>query len=102
MAISKKGFRTIVVEGKTYAWKFKEKIVILNEEQEGSLLVVDFGWYDPWLYANDPKNKPPEFEPKTVTPKFVAACIAYALEQGWEKTDMRISFREGDFSLISS
>ena len=102
MAISKKGFRNIVVEGKTYAWKFKEKILILNEEQEGSLLVVDIGWYDPWFYANDLKNKPPDFEPKTVTPKFVAACIAYALKQGWEKTDMRITYREGNFSLFTS
>ena len=32
MAISKKGFRKIIVNGQQFSWKFKKKILITNDE----------------------------------------------------------------------
>ena len=46
-------------------------------------LFIDYGWYDDWLYVNDIENKPPDYEPQIVTPKFVGKSIEYALKNGW-------------------
>lgn len=99
MAISKKGLRKINVEGKNYYWKFNEKVYIVGDGIAGSLLIVDIGWYDVWLYVNDKENRPPDFEPKSVTPKFVSESILFALTQGWDKGKMEIEFRNGNYKL---
>jgi hypothetical protein len=33
---------------------------------------------------NDKKNRPPDFEPKIVTPEFVRLEIKFALENKWD------------------
>ncbi|MEH0152578.1 hypothetical protein V6R21_00450 [Limibacter armeniacum] len=97
MAISKKGLRKIVVDNREFYWKFNEKIFVISEEDKNSLLLVDFGWYDVWLFVNDKENKSPDFEPKSVTPKFVSESITYALTQGWDNGKMEIEFKNGDY-----
>ena len=97
MAISKKGLRKILINEQEFFWKFNEKIFVTSDETENSILIVDFGWYDVWLYVNDPQNKPPDFEPKSVTPKFVNDSISFALNQGWKEGKMELEFRNGNF-----
>ena len=97
MAISKKCLRKIAVDNRKFYWKFNEKVFVISDETKNSLLIVDFGWYDVWLYTNDRGNRPPDFEPKRVTPKFVSESITYALNQGWDDGKMEIEFRNGDY-----
>ena len=99
MAISKKGLRSITVKGQQFYWKFNGKVIVSSDEIKNSLLIVDFGWYDVWLYVNDKENRPPDFEPECVTPKFVSKSIMYALTQGWDDGKMEIEFRNGDYKL---
>lgn len=97
MAISKKGLRNIVVDGQKFYWKFNGKIIVNSDQIKNSLLIVDFGWYDAWLFVNDKNNKPPDFSPKSVTPKFVSESISFALAEGWEEGKMEIEFRNGNY-----
>ncbi|MBD0404912.1 hypothetical protein [Flammeovirga sp. EKP202] len=100
MAISKKGLRSIIVNRQQFYWKFNGKVIVSSYEFRNSLLIVDFGWYDVWLYVNDKENRPPDFEPKSVTPKFVSDSIIYALTQGWDYGKMEIEFRNGDYKIL--
>ena len=95
MAISKKGLRKITVNGQKFYWKFNEKIIVRSDEFKNSLLIIDFGWYDVWLYVNDKENRPPDFEPKIVTPQFVSESISFALAENWKEYKMEIEFTNG-------
>ena len=95
MAISKKGFRKIIVDERLFYWKFNKKIFVISNKNRNSLLIIDFGWYDVWLYVNDQENKPPDFEPRKVTPKFVSKSISFALKSGWEEGKIEIEFKAG-------
>ena len=97
MAIAKKGFRKIAVEGREFYWRFSKQIFVIPKGFENSLLIVDFGWFDSWLYVNDKKNRPADFEPKIVTPHFVRESITYALNQGWSDGKMEVEFRSGEY-----
>ena len=99
MAISKKGLRKIIVENHKFYWKFSGKIIVTSEEIKNGHLTVDFCWYDIWLYVNDKENRPPDFEPKIVTPKFVSESISYALNQGWEEGKALLEFRNGNYTM---
>ncbi|MCB9222748.1 MAG: hypothetical protein H6582_01120 [Crocinitomicaceae bacterium] len=102
MAIAKKGFRKIVVNGLPFHWKFNEKIIIAGGENGNGLLTVDFGWYDIWLYVNDQENEPPPYEPKRVTPEFVKKCIVFALSKEWKPDQsssvFNVFYQNGQFS----
>jgi len=100
MAIAKKGSRKIVVEGGTYYWKFNEKIFVFKEAYKNDILIVDFGWFDVWLYVNDKENRPPDFEPKSITPKFVRASIQFALSNGWSKGKFKIEFKNDLYKVV--
>ncbi len=99
MAISKKGLRKIIVENREFYWKFNGKIIVTSEEIKNCHLTIDFGWYDIWLYVNDKENRPPDFEPKNVTPKFVSESISNALNQGWEEGKALLEFRNGNYTM---
>ncbi|MEP0262693.1 hypothetical protein [Dokdonia sp.] len=99
MAISKKGLRSIVVNEDIFFWKFNKKVFVIPNEANNSLLIVDFGWYDVWDYANNAAQRPPDFEPRTVTPKFVSTSILYALNNGWKKGTFEIEFKKGNYRL---
>ena len=79
----KKGFRKIIVDDTTYNWRFSDSIEIRPEQNQSNKLEIDFGYFDPWLYVNDPENKPEEFEPKVVTPGFIKKVIKNAIQLGW-------------------
>lgn len=98
MAISKKGLRKITVNNRSFYWKFNEKIFVTSKESKNSLLIIDFGWYDIWLHANDIENRP-DFEPKNVTPKFVSQSILYAINQGWKEGNIQLEFRNGNYNI---
>lgn len=102
MAISKKGFRKVIVNKRLFYWKFNKKILVTCNEIKNSLLIVDFGWYDVWLYVNDEENRPPDFEPRTVTPKFVSESISFALNNGWEEGKVEIEFKSGLYRKIKA
>jgi hypothetical protein len=105
MAISKnkKGFRKIVVEGHNFNWRFDRIIDIRPENNKDNKLIVDFGWYDVWLYVNDKENRPPDFQPETITPAFVRRAILFALNSKWDiqiKTGlMKLNYREEVFEV---
>ncbi len=99
MAFSKKGFRKIVVAEREFYWKFNQKVLVISEEKKNSL-VVDFGWYDDWLYLGEGENKPTDFEPKAATPRFVSESIMFALTQGWNEENMALKYRKGKFTQI--
>jgi len=99
MAISKKGLRKIVVENGVFYWRFNEKVFVICEKYKNGILIVDFGWYDVWLYINDKENRLPDFEPKSVTPKFVSESIFFALSKGWKDGKMGIEFRNGSYQV---
>lgn len=100
MAISKKGLRTIIVEDEKYYWKFVNKVMVFNHEYTNGVLSIDFGYFDIWDYVNDQENKPPDFTPKVVTPKFVSESIKFALKNGWSKNKMSIKFKNGIYKVI--
>ncbi len=102
MAIAKKGFRKIEVEGEKYAWKFNGKVFVAKERNNRSTLIIDFGWFDGWLFANDRENRPPDFYPRVATPKFVSESIQFAIEQGWGGGNMEIEFRNGEYKKIKT
>lgn len=99
MAISKKGLRKIVIEYDVFYWRFNEKVFVNSEKYKNSLLIVDFGWHDVWLYVNDKENQLPDFEPKSVTPKFVRESIFFALSKGWKEGKMGIEFTNGNYQV---
>lgn len=99
MALPQKGLRKIVVGGDSYFWLFKQKIFVTTKDQK-NLLIVDFGWFDVWLYVNDPENRPADFEPRQVTPKFISDSIVFALENGWSKGKMELQFRNGIYKQV--
>ncbi|WP_378174094.1 hypothetical protein [Aquimarina sp. SS2-1] len=97
MAISKKGLRSITVDGQKFYWKFDGKVMVYSDQIKNGLLIVDFGWYDTWLFVNDNDNRPSDFEPKSVTPKFVSESISFALTKGWKEGKMEIEFKKGSY-----
>mgnify|MGYP000342000485 CR=1 FL=1 len=93
MAVSKKGQRRIVVDNISYHWKFTGKVFVSLDENTNALLIIDFGWYD-WIdYLGNVPNKPPDFEPQIATPKFVAASIKFAVNNGWDQGKLEIEYK---------
>lgn len=102
MAISKKGLRSITVDHQKYYWKFNEKIVIFPEGDPNCILTIDFGYFDIWLFVNDQEHRPPYFEPKPVTPKFVSESIQFALENNWKGKKMDVEYRNTIYNIKSN
>ena len=102
MSFPKKGSRLITVDDQVYCWKFKEKIFVGFGEERQGLLIIDFGYYDIWLYAGGP-DKPPEYFPKAITPEFVTQGIRFAINHGWKPTEnssaFNVKYRDEEFSV---
>jgi hypothetical protein len=99
----KRGFRKITVDGQNFNWRLAGVIDVRPDSQKENKLTIDFGWYDEWLYVNDKENRPPDFEPQTVTPSFVRQAILYALDHKWgikKKTGlMQLKYNDGRFEV---
>ena len=81
---SGKGFRAIVVNGRSFKWRFVKRLIVVPDGLSGrQVLEVDLGWSDPWLEINDPKTTGSGRNPQIATPAFVAQAIAFALHAGW-------------------
>ena len=72
------GLRPIVVAGRRFRWRFKQRLAVVPEGRSGPVLYVGWGWRD-WL---EPERTGPE--PRIVTPRFVSQAIAFALARGWQ------------------
>jgi hypothetical protein len=99
----KRGFRKIVVDGKEFNWRFKSQIEVCPATYKSNKLLVDFGWFDSWLYLNVKHNAPPDYDPEVVTPAFIRKVIAFALAHKWgteEKTGItKVRYRDGQFDM---
>ena len=99
-----RGFRKIVVEGLTFNWRFSSFVDIRPEGQKENKLVVDIGWFDEWLYTNNQGNRPPDFEPKSITPEFVMKAIEFALANHWnvnlKRSIVNLKFHQGKFQIV--
>ena len=87
MAISKKGFRKIDVNGETFFWKVRKKIshdeahndqygVPIQHQSEGQLLIAYVGFCRSEGYGRESVN--------SVTPSIVKSCILEAIGLGWK------------------
>jgi len=101
----KRGFRKIRVNDIDFNWSFSGEINIRPANNRNNQLVVDFGWYDVWLFVNDPENVPPPYEPKVITPLFVRECILFAMDNKWDiekRVDkFEVLYRKGTLSIKS-
>ncbi len=106
IAEKKRGFRKIVVENKAFNWRFTSLVDIRPEGLKGNKLLVDFGWFDEWLYANDRENRPPDFEPKVITAQFVKKAIEFALLNDWniesDNLVLNLKFHDGEFQILTA
>jgi len=102
-AKKRRGFRNIVADEVNYVWRGGGGVTIqlADSPSNGSQLQVDYGYFDVWLYVNDRENRPPDFEPKSVTPSFVADAIRFARIVGWQpesdKKSRTIYYRDNQF-----
>ena len=100
----KKGFRKIVVGNTAFNWRFSEIIEIRPDGNQTNKLEVDFGYFDPWLYANYDVSNRENYEPKIITPSFVKKLIENAILLGWNiETPNRLKklkYRNGKFDLL--
>lgn len=80
----KRGFRTIQVNKQYFNWRFAGLIEVRPALQKNNKLVLDFGWFEEWLYVNDRENQPPAYAPRVITPAFVQQLIDFALQNGWD------------------
>jgi len=99
MAISQKKLRKITVGNQKYLWKFNGKIFVTKELNKNALLIIDFGWYDVWDYINNKEERPPDFSPSIVTPKFVSESILFSLNNNWNDGKMELIFRNNEYNI---
>lgn len=96
----RRGFRTIKIDNLLFDWRFSGNIDIRTKNNKANKMIIDIGYYDIWLYIND-KDKPPDFEPKIVTPVFIKKCIISAIELGWDinklNEEFKIKYRNNKF-----
>lgn len=101
----KRGFRKISVEGNEFNWRFNSHIEVCPVARKNNKLIVDFGWFDPFLYVNDRLNSPTTYTPQIVTPAFVRKAIEFALKHNWDITEKtavtKVVYRDNVFNVIS-
>jgi hypothetical protein len=89
--------RRIVVDDRTFRWRFDGKLVVIPATASCPQLYVDWGWKD-WLEPDGPGD-----EPSVVTPRFVADAIRFGLANGWcadmTSKPMRLTLEDGRFRL---
>ena len=86
MAIPKKGFRKITVDGNQFLWKVRKKIswnerhnsplgIPIQHISGGSILIV---------YLNFTRSGYEENNEFPITPSLIEKCIRKAIKAGWE------------------
>jgi hypothetical protein len=100
----KRGFRKIVIDGNLFNWRFNFQIEVCPVTCKDNRLIVDFGWYDSWLYLNDKLSIPPEYDPKVVTPSFVRKAVEFALVHKWDITAntgvTKVIYKDNHFNIV--
>jgi hypothetical protein len=102
----KRGFRKIVIDDKAFNWRFNSQLEVCPAACKDNKVIVDFGWFDSWLYVNDKSGIPPKYDPKIVTPSFVRKAIEFALVHDWDITASigvtKVIYRDTQFSIVLS
>ncbi len=80
----RRGFRKIIVNNIIYNWRFCSYIDIRPNENKNNRLLIDVGWYDVWLYVNNPKSKSKNTFPQNITPKLIERLINESIRIGWD------------------
>jgi hypothetical protein len=94
MALPKKGFRTIVVDGNQFLWKIRKKVswneihnsplsIPIQHVNGGQLLMVFIGYSRSYFESNN------EFP---ITPSIIEKCIKKGIESGWSYNENRPKF----------
>jgi hypothetical protein len=100
----KRGFRKIIIDDKAFNWRFNSQLEVCPATCKGNKVIVDFGWFDSWLYVNDQSNIPPEYDPKVVTPSFVRKVIEFALRHNWDITEnagvTKLTYRDKQLNIV--
>jgi hypothetical protein len=105
MALPKKkrGFRKIIIDDKAFNWRFNSLLEVCPATCKDNKVIVDFGWFDSWLYVNDQSSIPPEYDPKVVTPSFVRKVIEFALRHNRDVTAhtgvIKVIYRDNQFNF---
>ena len=100
----KKGFRKIIVDGVVYNWKGPNIDIRLVSKPHGQALCIDYGYWCIWDYIHlKSEDHPPDFEPKTLTPKFVAESIKFGRQNGWDPENkfgkFKVYYQDQEFRL---
>jgi hypothetical protein len=100
----KRGFRKIIIDDNVFNWRFNSQIEVCPATFKDNKLIVDFGWFDSWLYINDKLSIPPEYDPKVVTPSFVRKVVEFALIHNWDITAQtgvtKVIYRDNQFNIV--
>jgi hypothetical protein len=98
MAISKKGSRSIVVNGHRYRWAVSTKVdrmelVAEYEGKQGQRLVARGVYHDGWLAMSDAVNRGTPVQQTKVMPHAVRTVIERALLAGWNPFEKGSDFK---------
>jgi hypothetical protein len=100
----KRGFRKIVIDDKDFNWRFNSQIEVCPTSRKDNKLIVDFGWFDSFLYLNDKLAIPPEYEPQIVTPSFIRKVVEFALIHNWDITAntgvTKVIYRDNQLNIV--
>jgi hypothetical protein len=100
----KRGFRKIVIDNNVFNWRFNSQIEVCPATCKDNKVIVDFGWFDSFLYLNDKSATPPEYAPKIVTPSFIRKVVEFALIHNWDITAStgvtKVIYRDNQFSIV--
>jgi hypothetical protein len=100
----KRGFRKIVLDNNVFNWRFNSQIEVCPANRKDNRIIVDFGWFNSFLYLNDKSAIPPNHDPKVVTPSFVRKVIEFALIHNWDITARsgvtKVTYRDNQFNII--
>ena len=92
-------FRPITVEGRRLRWRFNERLVVIPAKRSGPQLYVSWRWQD-WLGPVGAGA-----QPQTVTPRFVAEAVRFALGHGWQPEingpPIALGFESGRFRVVN-
>ena len=102
MAISRKGLRTINVEGQEYLWRFRPDIAHVYQEFPFGEIQIDYGYIPSVEDMGDYErlNRTDRFEARWITPSFIRRAILFAKHKNWQQGKMSLKYVDSKFNII--